>query len=48
LRRSGLVQIDFTENGSLAALRRKIDDNDYHILRAKILKAVRTSLLLIL
>jgi len=32
LRRSGLVQIDFTENGSLAALRRKIDDNDYHIL----------------
>ncbi len=28
----GEVQIDFTDNGSLAALKRKIDRNDYHIL----------------
>jgi tetratricopeptide (TPR) repeat protein len=32
LYRSGEVQIDFTDNGSLAALKRKIGQNDYHIL----------------
>ncbi|MDZ7399228.1 MAG: CHAT domain-containing protein, partial [candidate division KSB1 bacterium] len=32
LKKSGQVQIDFTENGSLFALRQKIDRNDYHIL----------------
>ncbi len=32
LYRSGEVQIDFTDNGSLAALKRKISQNNYHIL----------------
>jgi len=30
--KSGAVQIDFTDDGSLDALRRKVEQNDYHIL----------------
>jgi len=29
---AGEVQVDFTENGSLQALRRKVESNNYHIL----------------